>query len=83
MLQLGPHAEPGSGQQGLDDHGGILNNGRTYTDVLKVGAARPAVSILDYFAGRYRHSSREVWADHVRTGRVTLGLIPMPAFFFV
>ena len=51
-----------------------VNGGRDYYETIRAGstAAPPGLSLVGYLAGRYRHSSEEEWAEHVRAGRVSL-----------
>ncbi|MCZ7558012.1 MAG: pseudouridine synthase [Bacteroidia bacterium] len=47
-----------------------MNSGYTYTDI--VPPAFAGDTVLDYYAKRYRHSSREEWLERIREGRVLL-----------
>lgn len=49
-----------------------MNSGYTYTDI--VPPAFAGDTVLDYYAKRYRHSSREEWLERIREGRVLLGV---------
>lgn len=47
-----------------------MNKGYSYAETLSVrGVGDP---VLAYMAGRYTHSTPEQWADHIRSGRVTV-----------
>ena len=51
-----------------------LNKGFTYTEIIDHrGEGRP---LLDYLAGRYAHTSKEVWEERIRAGLVLLGEHP-------
>lgn len=49
-------------------HGGHLNSGWTYREM--VGRDAAGGTVLDYLAARYAHSSREDWARRIAEGRV-------------
>jgi 23S rRNA pseudouridine1911/1915/1917 synthase len=47
------------------------NDGFAYREFV-TGVGDDAPTLLDYLSRRYRHSSREVWSERIREGRVTL-----------
>ena len=51
-----------------------VNGGRDYCETVRAAGPRVAAppGLVGYLAGRYRHSSEEQWAEHVRAGRVSL-----------
>lgn len=54
-----------------------MNNGCTYTD--RICKQIPDQTILDYYAQRYAHSSRDEWCDRIQSGQIKLnGQITTP-----
>ena len=49
-----------------------MNRGRVYTETLGARDVAEGEALLDLLTRRYAHSSRDVWAEHVREGRVSL-----------
>ncbi len=49
---------------------GIMNQGWTYFDRVKAGAA--GQTVLDYYTARYRHSTPEEWLNRLEQGQILL-----------
>ncbi|MGD1861822.1 MAG: RluA family pseudouridine synthase [Leptolyngbyaceae cyanobacterium] len=47
-----------------------MNQGWTYRD--RVPAAAAGQSVLEYYAQRYRHSTRQVWQQRIQQGQITI-----------
>ncbi len=47
----------------------MMNRGYTYRD--RIGRMDAGMTALEYYLGRYGHSSREEWAAHFEAGRIT------------
>jgi len=47
------------------------NDGFAYREIV-TGIGRDTPTLLDYLSDRYRHSTREVWLERIREGRVTV-----------
>jgi 23S rRNA pseudouridine1911/1915/1917 synthase len=54
----------------LNSKGQTLNQGWTYTD--QIGPRDAGMSILDFYAKRYRHSSRDEWQERIEAGQVLI-----------
>ncbi|KPQ40401.1 MAG: 23S rRNA pseudouridine1911/1915/1917 synthase [Phormidium sp. OSCR] len=52
----------------------MLNQGWTYTD--RLGSVRSGLTVLDYYAQRYRHSTRGMWRDRILRGQIYLNDTP-------
>ncbi|WP_159784401.1 pseudouridine synthase [Sodalinema gerasimenkoae] len=48
----------------------MLNQGWTYTD--RLDSLPPGLTVLDYYAQRYRHSTRQMWRDRILQGQIYL-----------
>ncbi|USR90911.1 RluA family pseudouridine synthase [Phormidium yuhuli AB48] len=48
----------------------MLNQGWTYRD--RLGSLPPGTTVLDYYAQRYRHSTRQMWRDRILDGQIHL-----------
>ncbi|MFO8040329.1 MAG: RluA family pseudouridine synthase [Sodalinema sp.] len=48
----------------------MVNEGWIYTD--RLGSVASGLTVLDYYAQRYRHSTREMWRDRILAGKVRL-----------
>ena len=53
----------------------ILNQGWIYRDRIRPKDA--GQTVLDYYAGRYRHSSRDEWRSHIESGHIRHQDIPL------
>jgi len=59
-----------------------MNRGYEYTEQLDVRAR--GMTVLEYLAGRYRHSSLEVWRERLERGEVTVdGVVASPALLLL
>ncbi|MFQ4135157.1 pseudouridine synthase [Nodosilinea sp. PGN35] len=52
-----------------------MNQGWVYTDRITPAAA--GLSVLDFYAARYRHSSRAVWRDRILSGQIRCDDVPL------
>ncbi|WP_242052247.1 RluA family pseudouridine synthase [Phormidium sp. FACHB-1136] len=62
LKTAGNGGNPAAGQEPA------VNQGWVYQDA--IGVAQAGVSLLTYYAKRYRHSSREEWAKRLATGQI-------------
>lgn len=54
-----------------------MNHGWTYRD--KIGADAHGETVLDFYSGLYRHSTRETWRRRILDGEISLnGSVPTP-----
>ncbi|MCM1983185.1 RluA family pseudouridine synthase [Lyngbya confervoides] len=54
-----------------------MNQGWTYVNLVK--PAEAGLSVLEFYTQRYRHSSRQDWADRIARGHITLNDQPTTA----
>jgi 23S rRNA pseudouridine1911/1915/1917 synthase len=54
--------------QGILSNGTCMNQGWIYTD--RITKTDASLSALDFYANRYRHSSREEWRDRILAGQI-------------
>jgi 23S rRNA pseudouridine1911/1915/1917 synthase len=52
-----------------------MNQGWIYTD--RITVAEAGLTVLDFYATRYRHSSRDAWRDRILAGQIRQNGIPV------
>lgn len=55
----------------------MLNHGWTYSD--KIKDCEAGMSALEFYSGRYSHSSRQTWEERLRNGEMTIGGVAIGA----